>query len=100
MPGFTHLQSAQIVSLGHHLMAYYEMLKRDKNRLLDSINRMNECPLGSAALAGTSFPINRNIATKLLGFSKPTINSLDSVSDRDFVIEFIFLRYLKKIYVM
>ena len=83
MPGFTHLQSAQIVSFAHHLMAYYEMLKRDKDRFLHSINRMNECPLGSAALAGTSFPIDRGFTSKKLGFKKPTSNSMDSVSDRD-----------------
>ena len=89
MPGFTHLQSAQIVSLAHHLMAYYEMLKRDKGRFLDSINRMNECPLGSAALAGTSFNIDRGFTSKKLGFKKPTSNSMDSVSDRDYALEFL-----------
>ena len=89
MPGFTHLQSAQIVSLAHHLMAYYEMLKRDKDRFLDSINRMNECPLGSAALAGTSFNIDRGFTSKKLGFKKPTSNSMDSVSDRDYALEFL-----------
>ena len=89
LPGFTHLQSAQIVSLAHHLMAYYEMLKRDKDRFLYSINRMNECPLGSAALAGTSFPIDRILTSKMLGFKKPTSNSMDSVSDRDYALEFL-----------
>ena len=89
LPGFTHLQSAQIVSFAHHLMAYYEMLKRDKDRFLYSINRMNECPLGSAALAGTSFPIDRILTSKMLGFKKPTSNSMDSVSDRDYALEFL-----------
>ena len=90
MPGYTHMQIAQPVSLSLHYLAYVEMLGRDRSRMLNCISRLNENPLGAAALAGTSFPINRNITTKLLGFSKPTINSLDSVSDRDFVIEFIF----------
>ena len=89
MPGLTHLQSAQIVSFAHHLMAYYEMLKRDKERFLNSLERMNECPLGSAALAGTSFPIDRILTSKLLGFKKPTMNSMDSVSDRDYALEFL-----------
>ena len=89
MPGLTHLQFAQIVSLAHHLMAYYEMLKRDKKRFLDSINRMNECPLGSAALAGTTFPIDRMFTSKLLGFKKPAMNSMDCVSDRDYALEFL-----------
>tara|TARA_B100000029_G_scaffold128913_1_gene122480 strand:- start:3530 stop:4927 length:1398 start_codon:yes stop_codon:yes gene_type:complete len=89
MPGFTHLQSAQIVSFAHYLMAYYEMLKRDKNRFTESLNRINECPLGSAALAGTSFNIDRNLTSKILGFKKPTRNSMDSVSDRDFALEFL-----------
>ena len=89
LPGFTHLQSAQIVSLAHHLMAYYEVLKRDKDRFLYSINRMDECPLGSAALAGTSFPIDRILTSKMLGFKKPTSNSMDSVSDRDYALEFL-----------
>jgi len=89
MPGFTHLQSAQIVSLAHHLMAYYEMLKRDKSRFLASQERINECPLGSAALAGTSFPIDRIFTSQKLGFKKPTSNSMDSVSDRDFALEFL-----------
>ncbi|MGE3246010.1 MAG: argininosuccinate lyase [Beijerinckiaceae bacterium] len=87
MPGFTHLQSAQPVTLGHHLLAYVEMLGRDRGRLADARRRLNECPLGAGALAGTSFPIDRNQTAKALGFDRPTANSLDSVSDRDFVIE-------------
>jgi argininosuccinate lyase len=87
MPGFTHLQSAQPVTFGHHLMAYVEMLGRDRSRLLDARKRLNECPLGAAALAGTSFPIDREMTAKALGFDRPTANSLDSVSDRDFVLE-------------
>jgi argininosuccinate lyase len=89
MPGFTHLQSAQPVTLGHHLMAYFEMLKRDRCRFADARARLNQCPLGSAALAGTSFPIDRNATAAALGFDAPTANSLDSVSDRDFAIEFL-----------
>ena len=88
MPGFTHLQTAQPVSFAHHLMAYFEMIKRDISRFSDGKNRLNECPLGSAALAGTSFPINRFTTAKLLGFKNPTANSIDGVSDRDFAIEF------------
>ena len=87
MPGFTHLQSAQPVTFGHHLLAYVQMFERDKTRLLDARKRMNECPLGSAALAGTSFPIDREMVAKELGFDKPNANSLDGVSDRDFVLE-------------
>ncbi len=87
MPGFTHLQSAQPVTFGHHLMAYVEMLARDRGRFADSRRRLNECPLGAAALAGTSFPINRERTSAALGFDRPTANSLDSVSDRDFVLE-------------
>ncbi len=87
MPGFTHLQSAQPVTLGHHLLAYVEMLGRDRGRFSDARKRLNECPLGAGALAGTSFPINRDQTAKSLGFDRPTANSLDSVSDRDFVIE-------------
>ena len=87
MPGFTHLQSAQPVTFGHHLLAYVEMLARDRSRLADARKRLNECPLGAAALAGTSFPINREMTAKALGFDRPTANSLDSVSDRDFVLE-------------
>lgn len=87
MPGFTHLQSAQPVTFGHHLLAYVEMLGRDRGRIRDARARMNECPLGAAALAGTSFPIDRHMTAKALGFDRPTANSLDSVSDRDFVLE-------------
>ncbi len=87
MPGFTHLQSAQPVTLGHHLLAYVEMLERDRTRFLDARQRMNECPLGAAALAGTSFPIDREATARALGFDRPTANSLDSVSDRDFALE-------------
>jgi argininosuccinate lyase len=89
MPGFTHLQVAQPVTLGHHLMAYYEMLRRDVSRFADARARMNECPLGSAALAGTGFPIDRHAAADALGFERPTANSLDSVSDRDFAIDYL-----------
>jgi argininosuccinate lyase len=89
MPGFTHLQSAQPVTLGHHLMAYVEMLDRDRSRFSDARSRLNKCPLGSAALAGTGFPINRDMTAKSLGFDDPTANSLDSVSDRDFAIEYL-----------
>ncbi|NVK11934.1 MAG: argininosuccinate lyase [Gammaproteobacteria bacterium] len=88
MPGFTHLQTAQPVTFGHHLLAWQEMLKRDQSRLKDCAERLNECPLGAAALAGTTYPINREQTAQLLGFRKPTENSLDSVSDRDFAIEF------------
>ncbi|MBI1867984.1 MAG: argininosuccinate lyase [Methylocystis sp.] len=87
MPGFTHLQSAQPVTFGHHLLAYVEMIGRDRGRLKDARARLDECPLGAAALAGTSFPIDRVMTAKALGFSRPTANSLDSVSDRDFVLE-------------
>jgi argininosuccinate lyase len=87
MPGFTHLQSAQPVTFGHHLLAYVEMLARDRGRLADARKRLNECPLGAAALAGTSFPIDRDMTSKALGFDRPTANSLDSVADRDFVME-------------
>ena len=90
MPGYTHLQIAQPVSLSHHFLAYVEMIGRDRSRIKDCIARLNENPLGSGALAGTSFPINRKITSKLLGFDKPTANSIDAVSDRDFAIEFIF----------
>jgi argininosuccinate lyase len=89
MPGFTHLQVAQPVTWGHHMMAYVEMLARDRGRFIDARTRMNECPLGAAALAGTSFPINRDMTAKALGFARPTANSLDSVSDRDFALEFL-----------
>ncbi len=87
MPGLTHLQSAQPVTFGHHLMAYVEMLERDAGRFKDARVRMNECPLGAAALAGTSFPIDRAMTAKALGFDRPTANSLDSVSARDFALE-------------
>ncbi|HEY5289899.1 MAG TPA: argininosuccinate lyase, partial [Caulobacteraceae bacterium] len=87
MPGFTHLQSAQPVTFGHHLMAYVEMFGRDAGRFADARARANECPLGAAALAGTSFPIDREMTAKALGFARPTANSLDSVSDRDFALE-------------
>ena len=87
MPGFTHMQSAQPVTFGHHLLAYVEMLARDRGRFKDARRRLNECPLGAAALAGTSFPIDRHRTASELGFDRPTANSLDSVSDRDFVLE-------------
>lgn len=87
MPGFTHLQSAQPVTFGHHCLAYVEMIGRDRGRFQDARKRLNECPLGAAALAGTSFPIDRHMTAKALGFDGPTRNSLDSVSDRDFVLE-------------
>jgi argininosuccinate lyase len=89
MPGFTHLQSAQPVTLGHHLMAYHEMIARDATRFADARVRMNRCPLGSAALAGTGFPIDREATAAALGFAGPTRNSLDGVSDRDFAIEYL-----------
>jgi len=87
MPGFTHLQTAQPVTFGHHLLAYVEMLGRDRGRLKDARTRLNESPLGAAALAGTSFPIDRHMTANALGFDRPTANSLDSVADRDFVLE-------------
>ena len=87
MPGFTHLQVAQPVSLGHHLLAYVEMIGRDRGRLADCRRRLNESPLGAAALAGTSFPIDRAMTAELLGFDRPSANSIDAVSDRDFVVE-------------
>ena len=89
MPGFTHLQTAQPVTWGHHMMSYVEMLGRDMGRFQDARARMNECPLGAAALAGTSFPIDRHATAAALGFDRPTANSLDSVSDRDFALEFL-----------
>jgi argininosuccinate lyase len=88
MPGFTHLQVAQPITFGHHLMAWFEMLSRDAERLQDCLKRVNVLPLGAAALAGTSYPIDRHKTAELLGFSRPSANSLDSVSDRDFAIEF------------
>jgi argininosuccinate lyase len=87
MPGFTHLQAAQPVTFGHHLLAYVEMLARDRGRLADARARLNQCPLGSAALAGTSFPIDRQMTAEALGFDSPTANSLDAVADRDFALE-------------
>ena len=89
MPGFTHLQVAQPVTWGHHMMAYVEMFGRDLGRVRDARARMNECPLGAAALAGTSFPIDREMTAKELGFDRPAANSLDAVSDRDFALEFL-----------
>jgi argininosuccinate lyase len=87
MPGFTHLQTAQPVTFGHHLLAYVEMAARDRGRFADARRRLNECPLGSGALAGTSFTLDRDMTAKALGFDRPTANSLDAVSDRDFVME-------------
>ncbi|WP_417526186.1 argininosuccinate lyase [Marinovum sp.] len=89
MPGFTHLQVAQPVTWGHHMMAYVEMFARDRSRIQDARRRMNECPLGAAALAGTSFPIDRHATAEALGFDRPAANSLDAVSDRDFALEFL-----------
>jgi len=89
MPGFTHLQTAQPVTLGHHLMAYYEMAARDRSRFADARLRLNRCPLGSAALAGTGFPIDRFMTAQALGFDAPTANSLDAVSDRDFALDYL-----------
>jgi len=89
MPGFTHLQVAQPVTLGHHLLAYYEMLRRDVSRFADAGERMNESPLGAAALAGTGFQLDRDATAKTLGFDRPTANSLDSVSDRDFALDYL-----------
>ena len=89
MPGFTHLQVAQPVTWGHHMLAYVEMLDRDRGRFRDARARMNESPLGAAALAGTSFPIDRAMTAEALGFERPMANSLDAVSDRDFALEFL-----------
>jgi argininosuccinate lyase len=89
MPGFTHLQAAQPVTFGHHLLAYVEMLGRDRSRFADARRRLNECPLGSAALAGTSFPIDRAMTAAELGFDRPTANSIDAVSDRDFALDLL-----------
>ena len=89
MPGFTHLQVAQPVTWGHHMMAYVEMFARDKSRMQDARVRMNESPLGAAALAGTAYPIDRDMTAKALGFDRPSANSLDAVSDRDFALEFL-----------
>ncbi|XDZ65751.1 argininosuccinate lyase [Alphaproteobacteria bacterium LSUCC0684] len=89
MPGYTHLQTAQPVTVGHHLMAYVEMLERDRGRFSDARRRLNESPLGAAALAGTSFPVDRRMTAKALGFDRPMRNSMDAVSDRDFAVEFL-----------
>lgn len=89
MPGFTHLQKAQPITLAHHFGAYFEMFKRDRDRLKDIYKRMNYCPIGSGALAGTTYPLDRNLTATLLGFEGPTLNSMDSVSDRDYLIEFL-----------
>lgn len=89
MPGFTHLQKAQPITLAHHMGAYYEMFRRDRSRLSDIYKRMNVCPLGSGALAGTTYPLDREYTASLLGFSGATLNSMDSVSDRDYVIEYL-----------
>ena len=94
MPGFTHLKNAQPVLFSHYLLAYVEMFKRDKKRIKNFLENINENPLGSAALAGTSYNIDRNFTSKKLGFKKPTDNSIDSVSDRDFAIEFLFIASL------
>ena len=89
MPGFTHLQKAQPITLAHHMGAYFEMFKRDKSRMADIYKRMNYCPLGSGALAGTTYPLDREYTASLLGFEGPTLNSMDSVADRDYLIEFL-----------
>ena len=89
MPGFTHLQKAQPITLAHHMGAYFEMFKRDRQRLFDIYERMNYCPLGSGALAGTTFPLDRDFTAERLGFYGPTLNSMDGVSDRDYLIEFL-----------
>lgn len=89
MPGFTHLQKAQPITLAHHMGAYFEMFRRDRGRLVDIYRRMNYCPLGSGALAGTTYPLDRAYTAELLGFDGPTLNSMDSVSDRDYVIELL-----------
>ena len=89
MPGFTHLQKAQPITLAHHMGAYFEMFKRDRQRLDDIYNRMNYCPLGSGALAGTTYPLDRNYTAQLLDFDGPTLNSMDSVADRDYIIELL-----------
>ena len=89
MPGFTHLQKAQPITLAHHYGAYFEMFKRDRQRMTDIYNRMNYCPLGAGALAGTTYPLDRAYTASLLGFAGPTLNSMDSVSDRDYLIEFL-----------
>ena len=93
MPGFTHLKNAQPISFAHYLLAYVEMFKRDKKRFTSNIEYINECPLGVGALAGTSYKIDRNFTSKKLGFKKPTNNSIDTVSDRDFAIDFFIFRF-------
>ena len=90
MPGFTHLQKAQPITLAHHYGAYFEMFKRDRSRLRDLMARMNECPLGAGALAGTTYPLDREFTAKELGFKNPTFNSIDSVADRDYLLEYLF----------
>lgn len=89
MPGFTHLQKAQPITVAHHFGAYFEMFKRDRSRLTDIYDRMNYCPLGSGALAGTTYPLDRELTASLLDFEGPTLNSMDSVSDRDYLIELL-----------
>lgn len=89
MPGFTHLQKAQPVTLAHHMGAYFEMFKRDRQRMRDIYERMNYCPLGSGALAGTTYPLDRDDTARALGFYGPSLNSMDGVSDRDYVIEYL-----------
>ena len=89
MPGFTHLQKAQPTTLAHHMGAYFEMFKRDRHRLKGCLKRMDECPLGAGALAGTTYPLDREYTAKILGFERPTLNSMDSVSDRDYLIELL-----------
>ena len=98
MPGYTHMQVAQPITLAHHMLAYVEMIGRDRSRLNDCLYRLNENPLGSAALAGTSFPIDRNYTSKKLGFREPTKNAMDSVSDRDFAVEFMFVLSLVSVH--
>ena len=98
MPGFTHLQTAQPVTFGHHMMAYVEMFDRDRDRARDCRRRLNECPLGAGALAGTSFPIDREMTARALGFDRPAANSLDAVSDRDFVLEFLSVAAITSIH--
>jgi len=99
IPGFTHLQSAQPVTFGHHLLAYFEMFTRDRARFQDARKRLNECPLGAAALAGTSFPIDRHQTAAALGFDRPTANSMDTVSDRDFALEFMSAAAISAVHV-
>ena len=89
MPGFTHLQKAQPITLAHHMGAYFEMFKRDRQRMHDIFVRMNYCPLGSGALAGTTYPLDRDLTAELMGFYGPTLNSMDGVSDRDYLIEYL-----------